>query len=238
MPVTVSVPLPHPTGPAPSPLAACPASRCLAASMLALLWFALVPWAAGAEPRLVGSRPAEEATVVAVPAEGQRSRAERLDDGLVERPGVTGRDLAGGRDPTALELVEQLAEPIGQDRHLDLLQNDARDASAVAGLEEEGAIAGLADRARHESLGQVEHIETSGHASTLTRRPMARRFCPGAPGVRPEPHGSLTVSQRIAADGHLAGPRAATSLTGNQRTGPNGRDAQPRHLPAITPPGR
>ena len=66
-------------------------------------------------------------------------------------------------DAAPLELVEQGAEAFGEDRDLRLLERDRHDPLALAGLEEEGAIARLADRARHESLGRIEDIAASGH---------------------------------------------------------------------------
>ena len=49
------------------------------------------------------------------------------------------------------DLVEQLLEPVGQHRHLLLLQRDRHHPRAVGGLQEEGALAGLADGARDEA---------------------------------------------------------------------------------------
>ena len=54
--------------------------------------------------------------------------------------------------PRSLELVEELVQAIGEHGDLDLLEHDADHPSAVAGLEEEGPAAGLADGARHESV--------------------------------------------------------------------------------------
>jgi hypothetical protein len=55
------------------------------------------------------------------------------------------------RDPALIELAEQLAETVGEDRHLDLFERDADDATAVAGLQEERALAGFSDRSRSRS---------------------------------------------------------------------------------------
>ena len=68
-----------------------------------------------------------------------------------------------------LELGEELAEPLGQDRDLGLLERDRHDPAAVAGLEEERPVARLADRAGHESVGRVEEIASSRHVRTLYR---------------------------------------------------------------------
>ena len=119
---------------------------------------------------VLGARLDEDALGVAVPAERQRTGAERLVERLVERAACRRRRLPrrprrlGGLDAAPLELVEQLAEPVGEDRDLDLLEDDADDAAAVAGLQEERPIARLADRAGHEALGRIEEVATSGHA--------------------------------------------------------------------------
>ena len=73
------------------------------------------------------------------------------------------------RDAASFQLREQLAEPVGEDRDLDLLQQDAHDTGAIAGLEEECPSSGLTDGARHESVGRVEQIASSRHDLTLYR---------------------------------------------------------------------
>ena len=100
-----------------------------------------------------------------------------------------------------------------EDRDLDLLQDDAHDASAVAGLEEERPVAGLADGARDESLGGIEDEATSCHVPTLYRNragPGRARLSPrvsartGAivgPGVRPQLMWTWIVSQPRAPSG-------------------------------------
>ena len=64
-------------------------------------------------------------------------------------------------------LVEQLVDPLGERRDLLLLQRDAHDPRALAGLEEERARARLADGAGDEALGRVEAVDDRRHGSTL-----------------------------------------------------------------------
>ena len=122
------------------------------------------------------------ATGASVPAERQRSRAEGFVERLVQRAAVVGRcrirELRLG-DPAPLELGHELAEPLGQHGHLDLLHHDTDHARAVPCLEEEGPVARLADGPGHEPLGRIEEIASSRHARTLYRlaripRPRAR----------------------------------------------------------------
>ena len=74
----------------------------------------------------LGARLDQHALRVAVPAERQRAGPERLVERLVERPVVLagGRrgDLRRRRDAATLELGQELAEPVGEDRDLDLLE--------------------------------------------------------------------------------------------------------------------
>ena len=51
----------------------------------------------------------------------------------------------------------------GDGRDLDLLERDGHDPRALAGLQEEGAVARLADRAGDEPVGAVEEVAASGH---------------------------------------------------------------------------
>ena len=108
-----------------------------------------------------------ESTGVAVPAEGQGRRPERLVDRLVERGGIGRDDLGRLGDSAGLELVEEDAEPLGEHGDLDLLEDDRDDLARTPGLEEERPVAGLADRAGHEPIGRVESKESSGHQWTL-----------------------------------------------------------------------
>src|SRR5207244_11982643 len=92
-----------------------------------------------------GGRPGQVPLRVAVPAGRQRRGAEGLVERLVERLFVRidgrGRVL---HDAAPVELDEELAEAIGEDRDLRLLEADADDAAAVAGLQEARPIARLA----------------------------------------------------------------------------------------------
>ena len=58
----------------------------------------------------------------------------------------------------ALE-VEELGDPLPQDLDLLLLQRDGGDLHTRARLEEERALPGLADGARHEAFGRVEAMD-------------------------------------------------------------------------------
>ena len=63
----------------------------------------------------------QDQVVARVPAQRQRAGPERLVERLVERAGVTRQRLVLGRpfDPTPVELVQQLVQALGEDRHLD-----------------------------------------------------------------------------------------------------------------------
>ena len=69
------------------------------------------------------------------------------------------RDLAGAAAP---DLLEQLLEPLGEHLDLHLLQRDRDGAAAAGGLQVEGALARLADRAGDEALRRVEEEDLSG----------------------------------------------------------------------------
>ena len=81
--------------------------------------------------------------------------------------------------PAPLQLGQELAQPVGEDRDLDLLEHDAHDPRAVACLEEERPIARLADGAGHETLGWVEEIAASRHVLTLYRFAVRPSEAPG-----------------------------------------------------------
>jgi hypothetical protein len=72
-------------------------------------------------------------------------------------------------DPAPFQLGQEFTQPVGEDCDLDLLEDDADDARAVACLEEERPVARLADGAGHETLGWVEEIAASRHVLTLYR---------------------------------------------------------------------
>src|SRR5262245_44040941 len=120
---------------------------------------------------VVGSRGAgldQDPLRVAVPAEGQGRGAEGLVQGLVERVlvGLDGRRRVLD-DAPAVELHEEPAEAFGEDGDLGLLERDADNSGAVAGLEEEGSMTGLTDRAGRESVRKVEDEEAAWHGMTL-----------------------------------------------------------------------
>ena len=88
------------------------------------------------------------------------------------------------RDASTFEFGEQFAEAIREDGDLDLLEQDAHDAGAVAGLEEERPVAGLTDGAGHETVGRVEEIASSRHGLTLYRIPVETGRRAQAPRTR------------------------------------------------------
>ena len=96
---------------------------------------------------------------------------------------VAGGVIGAGRqvDAAALDLVEQRREALRQHRDLRLLERDGDDVAAFRDLEEELALAGIADRVGDEPVGRVEDEATSGHVgSTLPRlRLLARSVTPG-----------------------------------------------------------
>ena len=115
----------------------------------------------------------DDQTGVGVPAEGDRADAELLDDRLVERVAVAGVDGCHGRDhgvssAAAERLVEQHLDSLGEHGDLLLLEGDARDPRAISRLEEKRPLAGLADRAGHETLGLVEAVHNDRHTQKPT----------------------------------------------------------------------
>jgi hypothetical protein len=116
----------------------------------------------------LGPRLDQDLLGVAIPAERQRRRPECLVEGLVERVLVRLDRLRGVLDDApAVELDEELAEPVREHRHLGLLQADADHPAAIAGLQEEAAAAGLADGSGGESIGEVEDEEATRHGLTV-----------------------------------------------------------------------
>ncbi len=60
-----------------------------------------------------------------------------------------------------MDLLEQGADPFGENLDLLLLQDDADDARLVHGLEVERAVTGLPDGTRDESVRTAEHVYRS-----------------------------------------------------------------------------
>ena len=110
-------------------------------------------------------------------------------------------------DAAPLELVEELAEPLREHRDLGLLEDDADDPAAVAGLEEERPVAGLADGAGDEAVGQVEDEEATWHASTVPTGPTRRRGCRSS-----GPSGDVDADRVVAAGAVGRGRRAIGRL--------------------------
>jgi len=72
-------------------------------------------------------------------------------------------------DAPAIELNEELAEAVREHGYLGLLEPDADDPPAVAGLQEEGTVPGLTDGTRGEAVGEVEDEEAAWHGPDCTR---------------------------------------------------------------------
>lgn len=115
----------------------------------------------------------DDLLVVGVPRERHRADLELLLDGLVERAVVDefGRGDGGHRGLAAAapqHLVQELLQPFGQQRDLELLQADAGDAAAGARLQVERSVAWPSDGAGDETLRQV--VGDDGHDKDPTRR--------------------------------------------------------------------
>lgn len=126
-----------------------------------------------------GSSLDDEAFGICIPAEGQTADAERLVDRLIERIHIVcfgdGRQIL---DAAALEFIDELPETVGEDGHLDLLEAHADDPAAVARLEEEGPLAGQANRPGNEPVGGFENELSTTHVPNLPdsgRGPAVRR---------------------------------------------------------------
>ncbi len=74
-----------------------------------------------------------------------------VSSGSLSSAGAPGRP--GSTAGAAHDLVEQLLDPLGEDRDLLLLEGHASYLSAAAGLQEEGPLTGRADGACDEPLG-------------------------------------------------------------------------------------
>ena len=102
-----------------------------------------------------------------VPGEADGVDAELVLDRRLERLRV-GVVLGRGLGPLGTaDVVEQVRDALGEDAHLQLLDRHRDQASATAGLEEEGAAPGRAHGAGDEALWRVE--VTDRHAGRLTR---------------------------------------------------------------------
>ena len=92
-----------------------------------------------------------------VPGERHGADAEEVDHRLLERRCL----VASGRSGIGADRIEELVEASRERSDLCLLQGHADDGSALACLEVEGTVAGLADRADDELVGLVEDEEAS-----------------------------------------------------------------------------
>jgi hypothetical protein len=119
----------------------------------------------------------QDAPSVAVPAEGQGAGPKGFVERLVEGSGIAvRRDLDRPRDPAPLELAQELSQPIGQHRDLDLFEDDRHDPPSVAGLEEERPLARGSDRPGDKTIGRIEDEATSRHHPTLADSERAPRL--------------------------------------------------------------
>ncbi len=141
-----------------------------------------------------------------VPTQSHGAHAELGVDRHHQRAQIAdavGRRRHRGAEP-AVDLVEQCADPVGQDLDLLLLQHHADDAGLVHGLEVERAVTGLPDGAGDEPVRTPEHVDRSGHhtSSTVvfiiatspgpsqTRRRRRRSHRPQPRRRRPQPRGA------------------------------------------------
>ena len=153
-------------------------------------------------------------------------RPERLVERLVERSGVVAGDrrVRGGRLRRRAARARTRSSPRRSARTATwtFSSDDADDPRAVAGLEEEGAVARLADGAGHESVGWVEEIAASRHARTLyrnalradVRRPSADVDRDRVPAARPVRRGRRRLAR--------SGPRRCRPWPGPGSSWPPG----------------
>src|SRR5450759_1121001 len=110
----------------------------------------------------------DDRLVVPVPDDRQRADPKDLVQGLIQSVGVDVRSSRFLRNARAARtnFDQQLVEALRQQLHLDLLYQDGHDPVAVARLQEEGAIAGLADSAGNEPVGVLEFVDASSHLAS------------------------------------------------------------------------
>lgn len=120
----------------------------------------------------------DDRVAAGVPGERHRADPKQLHDGLLELAAVANLSVDRGVDH-----IEQVPEPFGQGGDLRLLEPDADDRSALAGLEIEGPVSRLPDRAGHEAIGIIEDEEATCHlAHRSESTPLA---CAVHMGTRP-----------------------------------------------------
>lgn len=103
-----------------------------------------------------------------VPGQGHGTDPEELDHGLLERV------LIGFGLHRCIDRVEDVVESRGQGGHLRFLEADTDQCPTLSGLQEERAIARLADRSGDETVGVVENEKSSCHPTHRTRWRPAR----------------------------------------------------------------
>ena len=106
----------------------------------------------------------DDRLVSGIPRQGHRADAEELDDRLLEPVVIGGRGAVRG-----IHGVEEVAHPLRESGDLDLLEADAHEGPALARLEVEDPLAGLANRAGNEPVGIVEDEEPSRHRGHATQ---------------------------------------------------------------------
>jgi hypothetical protein len=102
-----------------------------------------------------------------IPAEGHSPHAKLFNNRYVQGSGI-GRSntmLGNINVPTSSfpNLVEELIHTLGQRARLGFLEDHAGDPTVLTGLQEEGPLAGLTDRAHHEAVGAVELKDLTRH---------------------------------------------------------------------------
>lgn len=115
---------------------------------------------------------------LAVPGERHRVDAELFNDRLFQGLEVFIVDLRFCRDGdcpcSALkDLVEQPVNSIGQYGDLLFFQHYAGELTGVAGLQVEGSVAGLTNRADDKTFRRIKPEDVHAHRSTLARAKMS-----------------------------------------------------------------
>ena len=132
----------------------------------------------------------------------------------------------------AQHLVEQLLDPLGEHRDLCLLQRDAGDRRALAGLQEEGARPWLAHRAGDEPLRGVVVEDLTGHDGDPTRPCFRRRPRPTPLSTAPSAVPSARRRRRRPCRGHEAG-QVAAGVVDAQGERPQRRVPDDRHRARV-----
>ena len=81
--------------------------------------------------------------------------------------------LLADLDPALAQRQQERCQTLGQDGDLGLLERDRDDLAALDGLQEESALAGLADGAGDETVGWIKGVDATRHVDL--RLPRAGR---------------------------------------------------------------